>query len=363
MPAKTCPDWRTVESNGPTRMKYVILGTVGEGMSSWRGAITEVLLMARRTNSSLVEPCIHEGQIKGSACDMPDSVRLSDVFELDSLLRIGPMISYEDFLRVNATSQLYWHNYYVARYGRDGGRTGNIYAVASRADVVTLIYLFRDSLCGIDPKLKTEMRQTLRFARKHEAFVQSIKSDLNLTHGYNVLQWRSEKHHNNLTKCAAAAVNMRNLPEFKDKPMLLVSDLNYNATLMWHFMNGVVPHSKLTATLDVLRVNNFIKIDDVMHKYVQFLHEPVVYSAIWDLIIAAGADNLATCYGCDRSLCHQCSYQGHFAGFVVELRSNIDSPYTPANATTDRCWMQARIEQAQQEEQRAALPPTEPPRS
>lgn len=329
-----CPPWNEVEVHSG-RMKYIVLADLPEGISSWRYTISEVLLMARLTNSTLVEPCVRLGKINGGACKEADAVKLTDLYDRDSLLTIGPMISHDEFVAVNASNDFFWHGHYVLRYAGDKGRSGSIYNVATRADVVVMLQLYGKSLCGLDPAIKDAARRRMRFARVHEHYVQSIVSDLNVTGGYNVIQWRSELHFKNISQCAKAVVAMRWLPEFRDKPMVLVSDLNHNASLMWHFMKEHVSQDLITRTLDLLKANDVRKLDDVVQRYVSPLPEPVARAAIWDLLIAAGADHFVTCDDCHNALCRHCCWQGNFAHYIVELRQQ--------NAT-DTCWLQSRLQ-------------------
>ena len=74
---------------------WICVEEYSEGMATWRKSFAEILMVAKKLNATVVEPCIRLGYLR--ACD-DYTARLNQVYDVSQLRKFYPnMVSYEDY--------------------------------------------------------------------------------------------------------------------------------------------------------------------------------------------------------------------------------------------------------------------------
>ena len=158
--------------------------------------------------------------------------------------------------------------------------------------------------------------------------------------GYIAFHWRSENHHayekcaRDMLKSHAKLLQNRNSSSGEGPLALLVSDIQFNTSLRWGGMRELDKNSSGAAAqraLDLLFAHNFTKLDRALRQAGAPVPGDLAEASVWDLILAQQAGRMATCSGCHTEPCHSCAWQGNYARFVVDLRSQ-------EHQQTLRCW-------------------------
>ena len=94
--------------------------------------------------------------------------------------------------------------------------------------------------------------------------------------------------------------------------------------------------------LSLLHQFNFSVVDDVINHpkvIAAGAKRNLIFTSVWDIILASRAMHLQTCSSCSRSnvVCKRCAWQGHFASL---LKSTILQAHPKHAGVVDTCWQE-----------------------
>ena len=362
--AKHCP-----RSQEPVdkKLKVLVPTAFGEGIGSWRIAMSELLALARVTNTTLVEPCVKNGRLGTGKCKA-HGYPLRTVFDWDTMNSIARLMTLEEFENRTFTSS----DVVCIHSGPPVTACGKLTsihrtnetcpsALVQRAEVLYIHVYRRDGLWGIDKSHIDDVKARLTFAPVHTTIARHIVKqfgfDLN---EYVAFQWRSETHHDQIQECAQALIDAKEKGLGIQGRVLLISDLTLDPAQMWGGIRRHGIRDQMAIVLDSLKEHNFTKplLDDHFSGTIattlwnlgegksvdpNFLNDvdkfngtwdiDMVFYGIWDSLIAANARKLATCHNCPHWPCADCMWQAHFVEMVIDLRNTISN-----QADTHTCW-------------------------
>ena len=86
-------------SNNQIGILYLYVDSWAEGVSSWMVSISELLIVAKALNATLVEPCIRRGRLVNCQDPAEWNMKLTEVFDVHKMKEYHPhLISHADFL-------------------------------------------------------------------------------------------------------------------------------------------------------------------------------------------------------------------------------------------------------------------------
>ncbi len=323
-----------------------------EGMAAWTVSISELLLMARALNATLVEPCMQNGHLV--PCDAAEQLlRLGDVFDLEQIPESQSLlIRHEEFKRQTANAIVHTICMQPTRLRRkDCKGLETFYQKKRNPQLEAAIqdswtgpsvleiyryrkYAFINLKRGQSKMISLEQIELfksnhLHFRKEHHECVDSLLKKANLTSTFSVIHWRAEQENMDYLGCAQEIMQVRKRMAYQNTaPFILMSSLNTQKEHMW---NGARKRSNSTADAALkllLNQEKFIKLDTLIQG--ENVKDPGLL-AVWDIIIATKANRFATCAkGCGE-ICQRCNHLGKFAAFAIEARSQ-------SNRSSHECW-------------------------
>jgi len=360
---------------------WIDVVSFSEGIAGWKTSLMELLHIAQSLNATLVEPCMGSGRL-GSCAPTPVGVGdklytipVSELFDLEQYK--SPSFGREFPVLVSFDN-------YQAALGESDSDAGMVKLCASKEnkldrcstnttrireigqnDVMekmgksnadNFIIHIEDYWKGTTRRElgwrlgmgyldQNEMkRKMLPFHPKHLQFVDDLLERGNLTSdNFSAIHWRAEKVGMNYTRCAMAVNDVKNIMlkrnmwsnnatesvESSTHKFVLLSSLNEDADKMWGGARRKADSdrkSMVEALRYLLHDNGFIKIDNLLGNEHKVCDSGML--AIYDLIIAAKANNFASCVnggenGCtqaSQSLCKECNHVGNFGRMATLAR-------------------------------------------
>jgi hypothetical protein len=308
-------------------------------------SISELLVVARALNATLVEPCMRVGRLV--PCDYPFDgtlVRLGDVLDLNRLGELCQHISSFESFQKHTTNNATVHRVCFAtpqdpcesslpshRGHRSVPEVENAISSIQKgtSPVVLFIEKYRKNAINelrlgekkvVHKREVNRLKSSLRFRQEHYDQVDQFLEKANLT-SFSMIHWRAEIDGIDYLRCAKAIVKVKE--SMQNTPMVLMSSLNTRPSYMW---GGAAEKAKNTSAQDALNFlihdNGFTKLDTIIDE--QDVKDPGML-AVWDLILAMKANEFATCTReCHNNLiCSECNHLGNFAKFAVDMRSQV----------------------------------------
>lgn len=335
---------------------FIYVSSWGEGMSSWMISLSELLLMARALNATLVEPCMKNGRLV--TCDNVEQlVRLGDVFDLEQIpASQSLLLSHEEFKRQTANAIVHklcmqrkksHPDYKVTCKGlpsrhmkkripeleaaiQDSWNGPSVLEILNYRKFALTDLKHGQSKLISSEEVELMKSNYLRFRKEHYVYVDLLLKKANLTNSFSVIHWRAEKENMDYLGCAQDIMQVRKRMEHQNKtPFILMSSLNTQKEHMWNGARKKASNSTADAALRLLlNDQNFIKLDTLIED--ENLKDPGLL-AVWDVIIATKASGFATCArGCGE-ICQRCNHLGRFAAFAIEIRNKL-------NRSSHECW-------------------------
>ena len=368
-------DSHVVANTGSLRPRlWILVSDWGEGMAGWIRSLSEVLLLAKSLNATLVEPCARNGRLK--SCSVTSSLPVSEIFNIPHLFegtnnQVPLMAPYSVFEQETAARDLPRFAFCMCLHSlqrclkrcADQGVPNRIHrreipeivqavneVETSRKDVILEItnmwrnslenFLLRNQAVMTRMEL-IEFRQSHfeRFHPRHYEYVDSLLRRANLTR-FSVIHWRAEKPNIDYIECAQDVLKSREIMDARrdrgthQHEWILASTLSTNVDLMWSgskkqaLMNARSPPE---AALDLLiNQKDFRKIDNLVP--ISEMEDSTLLP-VWDLILATRADQYATCTReCAKdSGCGTCNHRGKFGDLAISMRLT-------AGKVSEKCW-------------------------
>ena len=323
---------------------WIHVKSFDEGLSGWRITLSEILVLARKLNGTLVEPCIHNGRL--GSCREDSKVRLRDVFNMTILESFHSyIVPFEHFQNQTALggaqhftmcmqkssprslckkgdSQFKkWHSREIEQ-SIEASRDGHaVLEIEHFRKYAFNRMRYKGSLLVQQSLVTTVMDQYLVFLEEHHRTVDHLLQKMGIHGGFAVIQWRGELENMDYLKCAQAVLNARQAMNLPNTSFVLMSSLNTHKSLQWSGAKRMAEKkSSAHEALSLLMNAGFYKLDSAIGTDVKDL----VFLAVWDLIIAMKADSFATCSDCSRfHFCTKCNYQGKFMRLAMSLRKSV----------------------------------------
>jgi hypothetical protein len=326
-------------------------------MASWRISLAEILMIAKKLNATVVEPCILRGRLR--ACD-EYTARLNQVYDLSKLREFySRIVSYEDYQSmVAAESPILVPMCLQNPHGNPPlkkacGNATNIFKSEVNAplekalepnDVPRVIHIhyyrqggFHKTKVGGETLVNFDetgqiIDKYFAFKRQHYDIADYLLQLMGIsnTSSFDVIHWRAEKPDINYDHCATKILQVREA--MGNKTTVLMSSINHQVDMQW-YTPGSYNQSHAIRSLDRLLDSGFHKLDQVLDKVKNMIPDQIVLP-VWDQIIAQKARRFATCTkGCGRKkhFCDDCNFLGNFAQTAVDLRKK-------SGKSSDECW-------------------------
>ena len=328
-------------------------------MASWMICISELLILARSLNATLVEPCLKRGRLV--PCDSEEAtIAFRDVFDVSKLKEFYPhFISHEQFRKRtvaapvfpicmqhkngNPSLHIVCRNL-TSRFGAIvNPELENAMSESYKAESVFEIVYYRKG--AIMDRLKhgnatLVSRQAvshvktnyLHFKKTHNDLVDGLLEKVGIANDtiFSVIHWRAELEGMDYIGCARNIIRARDYMNQKDTPFVLMSSLNTNENHIWSGARNKARNSTSQVALKRLMDFGFFKLDSLID---ESSVKDSGLLAVWDLIIATKAEAFATCSGNCGNFCKKCNYNGNFARLALGLRENVKKE-------SMRCWPQ-----------------------
>ena len=341
-----------------------------EGMSSWLVSLSEVLVLAKELNATLVEPCILKGRL-GSCANVAQGgpgLRLSQVLDMQLMQRYhAAIVSYQDYEQAIRSTDatipvvsMCLHHFSPVPHcegaphvwgAKDMPQLDQALMLARNSTTVLEIhqygkFAFRKSTWANALQAALVKKLYLGLSTHHMERVKILLERMGL-HGdepFSVIHWRAERPGMDYLACADKILEVRDViigkrqeqqPGHQQKqhqhPFIIMSSLNTNADYMWKGAKLLAENSTSDQALRKLLDHGFLKLDQVVDY--KKLKDPLVL-AIYDLILALKAAKFVTCSkSCgDDSVCAACNWLGQFGGLAMTMRSDM------ANKSSTECW-------------------------
>lgn len=359
----------------PSRHIWIDAISYAEGIAGWKTSLLELLYLAQELNATLVEPCMTLGRL--GSCGGKFNIPVSDLFDLEeykapSIGREFPtLMSYDNYkaalderdsdigmvkvclindIRLINGTRCSKEILHIIEFGQN-----ELMHIIEEANEDNFVLHLEDYWKGSLNKLGLQLgmefprgkgkefdSKILPFHSKHLQFVDDLLQRLNITSdNFSAIHWRAEKAGLNYTRCARAVNNVKqiilkrnmssnNITETGGESthkFVLLSSLNEDSSKMWIGSKNLSNKKSTREALRYLHGNGFVKIDNLLEKEDK-LHHDTGLMAIYDLIIAAKANNFASCVrngeiGCteeSRRLCEECNHVGKFGRMATLLR-------------------------------------------
>eukprot|EP01068_Selenidium_serpulae_P014674 Selendium_serpulae@DN6124_c0_g1_i5.p1 len=321
---------------------YLWVEGYNEGLASWMISISQLLIYAKTYNATYVEPCIHNGKLR--SCYIPeeedspiatrtldpeemvfDTVRLSDVFDIEKLKSFYPnIISHEEFYNATRGNNTIW---YKTCHKTTMNTTGVNTTCYGTAKSVALDAAIDSSRAGAITVAQFERYGRSLWGRSH--FADELKKENN----YSVIQWRGEIHKLDYMTCAKQVVEVKDffVKTEGDIPFFIMTSLHKNETLAWSDRStGTTAQEALSLLVDD---NGFLKLEILMAEQGVKVKDKILH-AIYDLILAAKGRQFITCmYSCQGNFCQKCSWSNSQFAFLATLIRTRDY-----DKDTVKCW-------------------------
>ena len=336
--------------------RWIYVEEFSEGMATWRISFAEILMVAKRLNATVVEPCIGGGRLR--TC-RDSKYRLGQVYDLERLRQFHEhIVSYADYLEMLAAQNplvvVMCHQIPTGNPSPMmvcGHNTPNMYQMASNqildqalahtngTSVIQIKYYrmggFRNTKVGrnriVKPRhVEPTISQYFDFTSQHYETVDSMLQLMGIANNsdFDVIHWRAELPNLYYDDCATKILQAREA--IGSNTTVLMSSINRQAALQWS-----TPYRQqlAIASLDRLQHAGMHKLDQVLHKGLDLLSDTVLI-AVWDQIMALKAKRFVTCTKSCRqkhAACVECNYLGNYAQMAVGLRQSHGK-------SSDECW-------------------------
>ena len=336
-------------SNNQIGILYLYVDSWAEGVSSWMVSISELLIVAKALNATLVEPCIRRGRLVNCQDPAEWNMKLTEVFDVHKMKEYHPhLISHADFLDqtrdVAATANKTVAVVYQVCHSKPKWEKKHceeqlerqfdvkISSTLERAieaskihnTVLQMTSYWREGFSSMEHRGKPLLPDKsnryvnqikfkyLHFKQEYFSLIDAMLQDAGIKNDdFSVIQWRGEIMDLDYVTCANHIVTARNIinaaARTNSTPFVLISSLNRNETNIW---NG---GSKGNGTQEALNIllddNGFLNLDTLAQKHLKNMKDPLVL-AILDLILAMKAKEFTTCSSQCRSICSKCGHQG-----------------------------------------------------
>ncbi|KAG7373458.1 hypothetical protein IV203_034182 [Nitzschia inconspicua] len=355
-----------------------------EGIAGWRPSLSQMLLLSKTFNATLVEPTITQSRL--GRCG--NKVVLSDVLNRTLITDYhSKFVTCQEYLQAieqstknNGTVVVYvdvcWDKEPRCKNGvvSDHSKRHSpslLTALQAAAhhpqDMIVLRFhnVWQNSMSNLNiPGLPTDTNDIItaakQVAKQHLHFnrnlVRTLESKLEQHNIVNhaVIHWRAEQVHASYMECANAIVRARDvmIQSMTNKTtttttttptFFLMSSLSSNDQLMWNGARRNAANTSAPQALELLHTKGFMKLDETL--LVDEDYEDSIFYVAMDLILASKAQMFATCTARCRwpkyHLCKRCNWIGNFAHLALELRTDTTTTTTTTSATGSLpCWPQ-----------------------
>lgn len=337
--------------------RWIHVEEFSEGMATWRISFAEILMVARKLNATVVEPCIGDGRLR-SCRDA--SYRLGQIYDLERLRQYhAKIVSYADYQAMLAAhSPLIVTMCHQVPTGSPsplmvcGHGVQNMYQAPSNhlldqalhhtngTTVIQIKYYrmggFRTTKVGrnrlVLPRfIEPTIAEYFDFENQHYDAVDSVLQFMGIANNsdYDVIHWRAELPNLYYDDCATKILQAREA--IGSNTTVLMSSINRQAALQWH--HPYRQHQAI-ASLSRLEDAGMRKMDQAFRNGLAVALADKVVIAVWDQIIALKAKRFVTCTKSCRqknAACVACNYLGNYAQMAVGLRQSHGK-------SSDECW-------------------------
>lgn len=353
----------------PSSSLWIVGSSWAEGIAAWRISITEVVILAKNLNATIVEPGIKDGRLVA-----PGKGHLS-LFQLLDRKQL------EKYHSKWATAEEYWNAFHqsdpiviqwcIAKPSRPDCPAGTTYNPSelihspaleqalhhtnsnhSSMVILEMSSIWKRQLTHLRlqsapriplvtrEKVDQILRTSLRFSERIYQLADHTLARMNISNNqdYAIIHWRAELEDLDYDQCATDIVQTKaamSLP--KDTPFLLMSTLSMDVQNIWSGARKKASNSTAqTALQNLLHNHSFRKADNVLPQQ----EDLIMYVAV-DLLLAQKATAFSTCTRyCDAPYdsCQRCNHAGNFAELALSLRWEDDEKRSLP------CWPRNRSE-------------------
>jgi len=311
-------------------------------MGSWRRSLSEILVVSRCLNATLVEPCIKNGRLVSCGDNEAGSlVKLGDVFSLTRMKEFHPAISsFEDYKKyvVNDTPRFTICMHHgnptdacgdsksLSRKKNSTQVDQSVETSLQRQSILEVTHFRRQAFSNMihngaplvqKDQLSLVNSQYLTFRNEHYVHAKKLLREMGVNGTFAVIHWRAELENIDYMGCAQAILKAKEAMNMTNTSFVLMSSLNKDENLQWGGVHRMSKNTTSQEALSFLSDAGIYKLDRVVDEV-----QDLIYLAVWDLILAGTAEAFATCTGGCRSFCSKCNYQGAFAKLAAQLREN-----------------------------------------
>jgi hypothetical protein len=351
---------------------WIYVDSWHEGIAGWRPSLSQILLLAKTFNATLVEPTISRSRL--ARCSNKNKVILSDVLNRSLMTDYHPKLAacqeYEHALQTamaNNKTILYidvcWDKEAKCKNGvasdhskrESSSLWRGLHAAANNPEAMVVLRfhdMWQNSMANLNiPEIENAIVGAGRkVANRHlhfkDSLVKTLESKLeqnNIAH-HSVIHWRAEKVKASYVECARDIVQARDAmakatDDFQKNASVstffVMSSLSSNDENSWNGARKNAANSTAPQALELLQQQGILKLDETLLADVDF--EDSIFYVAMDLILASKATMFATCTERCRwpkyHLCQRCNWIGNFAHLALELRGEETSGSLP-------CWPQ-----------------------
>lgn len=339
-----------------SRGLFIYLSSSREGMSAWFTSLSEIIVLAKKINATIVEPCIEDGRLVGcrSIAMGKPGARLFQALDKNNFNQYhDKIVSYEDFKNITsvksvATIDLCMTHFTPAKFC---GLIPTMYGAKKipqiqqaidlarhRTTVLNIMLYGRNGLVKskwVDANMAHKVKQKyLRFSPTSFNHVNDLLARMNLSgqQNYTVIHWRAEKPDLDYLDCAQKILKIRDSASANHN-YILMSSLNTHSDFMWNGAKHWAQNTSSREALSVLTDHGLLKLD----QFVDYsnVSDPGML-AVYDIILAIRANHFITCTkDCpEDSICAACNHRGKFAAMAVSMRRDM------ASKSSVKCWPQ-----------------------
>ncbi|KAL3908037.1 MAG: hypothetical protein SGILL_008637, partial [Bacillariaceae sp.] len=361
------------------RLYILVESWAPEGIAGWRKALSELMLLAKAVNATIVEPSIQRGRPTSPG---QGNFTLFDIFN-QTLINdfYAKWISADEYYAMihQKTNGVQYFDLCVGskRHQKCGapGQSkrnetelihstvlGNALQSLQVSDtengIVTLrvFDLWKGEIKYMhsisDPSqmiFATEefffvMRNHLEFSPFMHSMADKALELMGIParEEYAVIHWRGEKQNLDFMQCAGKIAEAKSaMLEQQDTsiPFVLMSSISSNIDNVWSPGQKHVNASAAEALQFLTQKHGFKKSDSILPQQ----KDMIVYVVV-DLILAQRAVSFATCKRCRGDWCQVCNYGGSFGMFAMEMRKSAGN-----EGNTFECWPRIRNQTLVQE--------------
>ena len=345
----------------------VVESWAGEGIAAWRIALSELILMAKAVNATIVEPSIHRGR---PASPGQGNFTLFDVFNRTFIDQVySKWISADEYYAMIQANRVRYFDLCVGHRGHPKCNAPSqskrnetelinstvlrhalqmLQAPETESDIVTLrIFnlwkeVIRNMRSTSDPSTtimaKEEIGVVMRRHFEFSPFLHAMADKALELMGiaaqeeYAVVHWRGEKPNLDFLGCAEKIAEAKTAmleQENTTIPFVLMSSISSNIENVWSPGQKHVNATAAEALQFLTQDHGFKKSDGVLPQQ----KDMIVYVGV-DLILAQRATSFSTCTGCRDDWCKACNYPGRFSQLAIEYRNRLSAK----KDSTFKCW-------------------------